>query len=86
MSATMNAQKFQDFFNAPLFQVQNRAYPIEIYHLEEPTPNVELTVCHVVASIHNSAPKGDILVFQSGEWEVERVCDALRKEFEHQGL
>ncbi|KAH8083945.1 helicase [Aureococcus anophagefferens] len=58
MSATLDAEKFQEYFDgAPLLRVPGRTHPI-----------------------HACEAAGDILVFLTGEAEIEDVCARLRGE------
>ncbi len=77
MSATLDAQKFQKYFmNAPLLAVPGRTHPVEIYYTEEPERDYVEAALRTVLQIHASEPEGDILLFLTGEEEIE---DAVRK-------
>ncbi|KAJ3090921.1 hypothetical protein HK102_002259 [Quaeritorhiza haematococci] len=79
MSATLNAEKFSTYFwNAPIMTVPGRAYPVEIIHTTEPVEDyVEASVDTVVKILSTEGP-GDILLFLTGEEEIEEVCQRLR--------
>ena len=36
MSATLNAERFQKYFNAPLLDIPGRMYPVEIFYSPKP--------------------------------------------------
>ena len=77
MSATLDAQKFQRYFNdAPLLAVPGRTYPVEIFYTPEPEPDYVEAAIRTVLQIHATEDKGDILLFLTGEEEIE---DAVRK-------
>lgn len=77
MSATLDAQKFQRYFNdAPLLAVPGRTHPVEIFYTPEPERDYVEAALRTVLQIHASEPQGDILLFLTGEEEIE---DAVRK-------
>ncbi|KZF19465.1 P-loop containing nucleoside triphosphate hydrolase protein [Xylona heveae TC161] len=77
MSATLDAQKFQRYFNdAPLLAVPGRTHPVEIFYTPEPERDYVEAALRTVLQIHASEPEGDILLFLTGEEEIE---DAVRK-------
>lgn len=77
MSATLDAQKFQRYFNdAPLLAVPGRTHPVEIFYTPEPEQDYVEAALRTVLQIHASEPEGDILLFLTGEEEIE---DAVRK-------
>jgi len=70
-SATIEVNRFSDFFDqAPLVSIPGRAYPIEVQYLAE-QPVIEAVR---LACAHGS---GDILIFQSGEKEIQETIKAL---------
>lgn len=77
MSATLDAQKFQRYFNdAPLLAVPGRTHPVEIFYTPEPEQDYVEAAVRTVLQIHATEPDGDILLFLTGEEEIE---DAARK-------
>lgn len=77
MSATLDAQKFQKYFNqAPLLAVPGRTHPVEIFYTPEPERDYVEAALRTVLQIHATEPEGDILLFLTGEEEIE---DAVRK-------
>lgn len=63
-SATMNAQKFSEFFDdAPIFNIPGRPYPVEIYYTKAPEANYLRAAITQVLTIHVTQGRGDILVF-----------------------
>ncbi|KAI9045226.1 DEAH-box ATP-dependent RNA helicase PRP43 [Aspergillus affinis] len=77
MSATLDAQKFQRYFNdAPLLAVPGRTHPVEIFYTPEPEQDYVEAAVRTVLQIHATEPEGDILLFLTGEEEIE---DAARK-------
>ncbi|KYR01152.1 DEAD/DEAH box helicase [Tieghemostelium lacteum] len=81
MSATLEAGKFQKYFdNAPLMQVPGRLHPVEIFHTPEPERDYLEAAIRTVISIHKSEGEGDILVFLTGEEEIEDTCLKIQRE------
>lgn len=81
MSATLDAQKFQRYFNdAPLLAVPGRTYPVEIFYTPEPEKDYVEAAIRTVLQIHASEPDGDILVFLTGEEEIEDACRKISLE------
>ncbi|KAL1894820.1 DEAH-box ATP-dependent RNA helicase prp43 [Ceratocystis pirilliformis] len=75
MSATLDAEKFQKYFNdAPLLAVPGRTHPVEIFYTPEPERDYVEAAIRTVLQIHASEPTGDILVFLTGEEEIEDAC------------
>ncbi|CAD6443209.1 6ffe656b-61e5-4333-b72f-8cc3a7b8b405 [Sclerotinia trifoliorum] len=83
-SATINAQAFSDFFDgAPIFNVKGRSYPVEIYNTPQPEANYLAAAITTLFQIHTSQPSGDVLIFLTGQDEIEaaeeRISDISRK-------
>jgi pre-mRNA-splicing factor ATP-dependent RNA helicase DHX16 len=77
-SATLDAQKFADFFyGAPIFMIPGRRYPVDIFYTESPESNYVTAVLATVFQIHISQPPGDILVFLTGQEEIEACAENL---------
>eukprot|EP00179_Madagascaria_erythrocladioides_P008263 CAMPEP_0198325014 /NCGR_PEP_ID=MMETSP1450-20131203/12870_1 /TAXON_ID=753684 ORGANISM="Madagascaria erythrocladiodes, Strain CCMP3234" /NCGR_SAMPLE_ID=MMETSP1450 /ASSEMBLY_ACC=CAM_ASM_001115 /LENGTH=722 /DNA_ID=CAMNT_0044028855 /DNA_START=33 /DNA_END=2201 /DNA_ORIENTATION=+ len=80
-SATLNANKFAEFFGgAPIFHIPGRTFPVEVFFSKTPCEDyVEATVRQVL-QIHVQAPiPGDILVFMTGQEDIETTCEVLAK-------
>lgn len=81
MSATLDAQKFQSYFNdAPLLAVPGRTHPVEIFYTQEPERDYLEASLRTVLQIHASEPEGDILLFLTGEEEIEDACRKIKLE------
>lgn len=77
-SATLDAQKFSDYFDgAPIFTVPGRRYPVDIMYTKAPEADyMDATVVSVL-QIHITQPLGDILVFFTGQEEIETCLEIL---------
>lgn len=81
MSATMDADKFQKYFEgAPLLDVPGRMYPVDIFYTEEPEEDYVVGAVKTVLQIHAFEEPGDILLFLTGEEEIEMACNDIREE------
>ncbi|XP_077240420.1 putative pre-mRNA-splicing factor ATP-dependent RNA helicase DEAH3 isoform X2 [Tasmannia lanceolata] len=81
MSATLEAEKFRGYFNeAPLMKVPGRLHPVEIFYTQEPERDYLEAAIRTVVQIHLCEPPGDILVFLTGEEEIEDACKKITKE------
>ena len=78
-SATLDADKFSQFFDdAPIFNIPGRRYPVDIYYAKAPEADYLNAVILTVMQIHLSQPlSGDILVFLTGQEEIEAVNETL---------
>jgi pre-mRNA-splicing factor ATP-dependent RNA helicase DHX15/PRP43 len=86
MSATLDALKFQKYFAvsgstpAPLFKVPGRTHPVEVFYTQEPEPDYVEAAVRTVLMIHRAEDPGDILLFLTGEEEIEDVCRKIKLE------
>eukprot|EP00742_Colponemidia_sp_Colp-10_P006926 GILJ01007431.1.p1 GENE.GILJ01007431.1~~GILJ01007431.1.p1 ORF type:complete len:700 (+),score=114.79 GILJ01007431.1:46-2145(+) len=86
MSATLDAHKFQAYFDgAPLLDVPGRMHPVEIFYTQEPERDYLEASIRTVISIHMCEPPGDILLFLTGEEEIENACRTIAKEVQKLG-
>eukprot|EP00897_Mesotaenium_endlicherianum_P010641 jgi/Mesen1/9605/ME000659S08976 len=86
MSATLEAEKFQGYFNgAPLMKVPGRLHPVEIFYTQEPERDYLEAAIRTVVQIHMCEPPGDILVFLTGEEEIEDACKKIAREVGNHG-
>ncbi|KAG9255660.1 P-loop containing nucleoside triphosphate hydrolase protein [Emericellopsis atlantica] len=71
-SATMNAEKFASYFDdAPIFNIPGRRYPVDIYYTPAPEANYLAAAITTTFQIHTTQDKGDILIFLTGQDEIE---------------
>ncbi|CAJ1037712.1 DEAD/DEAH box helicase/Helicase conserved C-terminal domain [Leishmania utingensis] len=79
-SATINAEKFSDFFNkAPVFTVSGRTYPVELFYSDEPVADYVTESAQTVLALHLSKPlPGDVLVFLPGQDAIETCAETLQ--------
>lgn len=89
MSATLDALKFQKYFStgegaqgslAPLLKVPGRTHPVEVFYTKEAELDYVEAGLRAVLMIHRAEPPGDILLFLTGEEEIEGACKKLKEE------
>lgn len=73
-SATMDAVKFQKYFdNAPIFNIPGRRYSVDVHYTAQPEANYLAAAITTVFQIHITQGTGDILVFLTGQEEIEAM-------------
>ncbi|XP_041365448.1 ATP-dependent RNA helicase DHX8-like isoform X2 [Gigantopelta aegis] len=77
-SATLDAVKFsQYFFESPIFTIPGRTYPVEILYTKEAETDYLDASLITVMQIHLTEPPGDILLFLTGQEEIDSACEIL---------
>jgi HrpA-like RNA helicase len=73
MSATLNSKAFSEYFdNAPIVNIPGRQFPVTTYFAAKKQPDYLDAVLSCVFQIHKE-PKGDVLVFLTGQEEIENL-------------
>ncbi|RCK59316.1 Pre-mRNA-splicing factor ATP-dependent RNA helicase prp16 [Candida viswanathii] len=86
-SATMNANRFTNFFgSAPQFTIPGRTFPVEVYFNKNVNMDYVENAVKQVLTIHLTNSKqgefvndGDILVFMTGQEDIEITCDLIKE-------
>ncbi|CAM9579809.1 unnamed protein product [Ectocarpus fasciculatus] len=77
-SATLDAEKFSRYFNdCPIFTIPGRTFPVEILYCKEPESDYLEAALITIMQIHLSEPAGDILVFLTGQEEIDTCAEIL---------
>lgn len=77
-SATLDAVKFSSyFFEAPIFTIPGRTYPVDILYTKESETDYLDASLIAVMQIHLTEPPGDILLFLTGQEEIDTSCEIL---------
>ncbi|KAG2374484.1 hypothetical protein C9374_010768 [Naegleria lovaniensis] len=93
-SATLDAEDFFRFFNVPqlnlssyIVSIEGRNFPVDVFHVQKPVSNYITSSLQCVLNIHRSEPpnSGDILVFLTGQQEIEELISLLEEEIEKDG-
>ncbi|KAB2633578.1 pre-mRNA-splicing factor ATP-dependent RNA helicase DHX16 [Pyrus ussuriensis x Pyrus communis] len=78
-SATLDAEKFSDYFDsAPIFKIPGRRYPVEIHYTKAPEADYLDAAIVTSLQIHVTQPPGDILVFLTGQEEIETAEEIMK--------
>ncbi|AFM98909.1 HrpA-like helicase [Encephalitozoon hellem ATCC 50504] len=73
MSATIEAQRFCDYFGCSAFEIEGRTYPVDIRYLSMNVDDYVEWAVKKILHIHENCEEGDILVFMTGRDDVEGV-------------
>lgn len=77
-SATLDADKFSGYFNqCPIFTIPGRTFPVEVMYSREPESDYLDAALVTVMQIHLAEPQGDILLFLTGQEEIDTSCEIL---------
>lgn len=77
-SATLNAEKFSTYFDgAPIITIPGRTFPVEEHFAKEPEADYLEAAIDTVMDIHVTQDPGDILVFLTGQEEIDSACEIL---------
>ncbi len=77
-SATLDADKFSGyFFGCPIFTIPGRTFPVEIMYTKEPESDYVDAALITVMQIHLTEPEGDILLFLTGQDEIDTAAQVL---------
>ena len=77
-SATLDAEKFSRYFlDCPIFTIPGRTFPVEILYCKEAESDYLEAAMITVMQIHLSEPAGDVLVFLTGQEEIDTCAEIL---------
>ncbi len=74
-SATMNAEKFADFFGGvPIYNIPGRTFPVDIFFSKTLFDDYVDAAVKQALTIHLESGPGDILIFMTGQEDIEATC------------
>ncbi|KAJ2356816.1 DEAH-box ATP-dependent RNA helicase prp22 [Coemansia erecta] len=77
-SATLDSEKFASYFNGcPIFTIPGRTFPVEVMFSREPETDYLDSALMTVMQIHLTEPPGDILLFLTGQEEIDTTSEIL---------
>jgi len=80
-SATLESEKFSKYFGGcPVYNVPGRAYPVEIAHAAEAVRSYYESAIETVMDIHMTMGAGDILLFLTGQEEIDKAVRRINDE------
>ncbi len=78
----LDASQFSTFYgSAPCFTIPGRTFPVELFHAKSPCEDYVDSSVKQVLQIHVSLPPGDILVFMTGQEDIEITCQVVEGKF-----
>ncbi|KAJ8358062.1 hypothetical protein AAFF_G00040170 [Aldrovandia affinis] len=85
MSATMDVDLFSQYFNkAPVLYLEGRQHPIQVFYTKQPQSDYLQAALVSIFQIHQEAPPShDILVFLTGQEEIEALARTCRDISKH---
>ncbi|XP_050224763.1 probable pre-mRNA-splicing factor ATP-dependent RNA helicase DEAH9 isoform X1 [Mercurialis annua] len=98
-SATIEAKSISDFFKArkrradelgpskepAILSVEGRGFNVQILYIEEPIADYVRATVSTILSIHDQEPPGDILVFLTGQDDIDAAVQLLTEEAQANG-
>nr|CAD7424964.1 unnamed protein product [Timema monikensis] len=80
MSATMDVDHFSHYFgNIPVVYLEGRQYPVQVFHAIKTQEDYAFSCLVTIFQIHKDAPPNwDILVFLTGQEEIEAMAYNIR--------
>ncbi|KAM7458267.1 hypothetical protein BLSTO_00977 [Blastocystis sp. subtype 1] len=88
MSATLQSDLFEKYYYPDgtgaqhpghLIQIEGRTFPVEVYYTPTPEPDYIEAALITVLQLHLDMPPGDILVFLTGQEEIESLALLLQE-------
>jgi len=77
-SATMDAEKFANFFGGvPVFTIPGRTFPVETLYARTTAQDYVDEAVQQALAIHVGQDEGDILIFMTGQADIETTCVLL---------
>jgi ATP-dependent RNA helicase DHX8/PRP22 len=79
-SATLESEKFSAYFNdCPIFTIPGRSFHVEVFFSSQPEADYLEAALDTVMQIHLTEPAGDVLVFLTGQEEIDTACQILNE-------
>lgn len=90
-SATLDSEKIEKYFNnaekgleSNVLHIEGRVFPVELFYLESPCRNYIVESAKIAWEIHCEKKEGDILMFLTGQEEIEMVISMLEVKYEEE--
>ena len=85
-SATLSANVFSNFFGGvPVFCMPGRTFPVETYYAKSVQEDYVMAAVKQTLQIHFNSPSGDILIFMTGQEDIEGTCTELAEKMKQLG-
>lgn len=83
MSATIDTKLFLNYFsnscNVSIMHIEGRQYPIRIYYTQTSQEDYVESALITIFQIHKESPSGDILVFLTGQEEIDHLSRIIQE-------
>lgn len=77
-SATLDAEKFSSYFyNCDIFSIPGRLFPVDVLYRKDPVSDYLEESLNTVMRIHLTEKPGDILLFLTGQEEIDTSAEIL---------
>lgn len=77
-SATLDSAKFSEYFcQCPVIKIAGKTFPVEVLYSQAPQMDYIEAALDCVMDIHINEGAGDILVFLTGQDEIDSCCEIL---------
>lgn len=77
-SATLDSAKFSEYFcQCPVIKIPGKTFPVEVLYSQNPQMDYIESALEAVMDIHINESPGDILVFLTGQDEIDSCCEIL---------
>jgi ATP-dependent RNA helicase DHX8/PRP22 len=77
-SPALDAEKFSEyFFGCPIFTIPGCTYPVEVLYTKEPESDYLDASLITIMQIYLSEPLGNVLLFLTGQEEIDTSCEIL---------
>ena len=85
-SATLDAEKYSTyFFECPIFTIPGRTFPVEVLYAKAPESDYLDAALITVMQIHLTEPPGDVLLFLTGQEEIDAACQLMHDRMKQLG-
>lgn len=76
----MNAEKFSDFFGgAAIYNIPGRTFPVRVQFEKSAADDYVAAAVKKAIEVHIQNDKGDILIFMTGQEDIETTCQLLQE-------
>lgn len=78
LTQSLYLQQFSRFYDdAPCFTIPGRTFPVDVLFSKTPCEDYVDSAVKQALQIHISHPPGDILIFMTGQEDIEATCDVI---------
>lgn len=85
-SATLSADVFSSYFGGvPVFRIPGRTFPVETYFAKSVQQDYVMAAVKQALQIHFNSSRGDILIFMTGQEDIEGTCQVFAEKMEKLG-